>query len=56
MAFQVVNADGRPADGMGQPLAQACAHQERSGKARPLGVGDGIQVPPREACLLDHLL
>ena len=48
---QVIQEAGLSWEGL-----DAVAYTEGPGLAGALLVGDGIQVPPREACLLDHLL
>jgi hypothetical protein len=44
VAFQVVHADRRDIQRIGQRACHPGAHQQRAGKPRPLRVGDAIEI------------
>lgn len=44
MPLQVVYADRRQVERERQRLGHAGAHQQRAGKSRTLGIGDGIEI------------
>ena len=56
MPFQVVDADRRLVQRIGERAGDAGADQQRAGKPRTARVGDAVQVARRDACRGERLL
>ena len=54
MAFEMVYAQRRYAQREGERIGDAGADQERTGEARPLGVGDGVELGELRPGLAHH--
>ena len=55
MAFQVVHADGRFAQSMGEAGADAGADQQGAGQSRACGIGHGVQFSQFGIALRQYL-